>query len=344
MTTTDQILEFLHYNPSRSRPEIMAGIGTTLSDAQFKRVLAEAVAGGLVAVEGRARATRYSITPRAHLLRTVDLKTYYAKDVDERIVQTGFNFDLIRDLLPSVDLFTADEHRRLADCQRAFEAHVAALSPAARAKEMERLGIDLSWKSSQIEGNTYTLLETERLLREKEEAEGKRREEAVMILNHKEALRFLLDNPDWLSALSVRRIEDVHSLLVADLGVDRGIRTHRVGITGTNYRPLDNEFQIREAMEDTCRLVNGKEDVFEKAILALALVSYVQPFMDGNKRTARIVCNGIFLANGHCPLSFRTVRPDDYREALLLFYEQNNLSAFKRLFVEQVEFAVKTYF
>ena len=101
MTTTDQILEFLHYNPSRSRPEIMAGIGTTLSDAQFKRVLAEAVAGGLVAVEGRARATRYSITPRAHLLRTVDLKTYYAKDVDERIVQTGFNFDLIRDLLPS---------------------------------------------------------------------------------------------------------------------------------------------------------------------------------------------------------------------------------------------------
>ena len=80
------------------------------------------------------------------------------------------------------------------------------------------------------------------------------------------------------------------------------------------------------------------------ALLALVLLSYVQPFMDGNKRTARIVANAIFLAHGHCPLSFRTVRPDDYREALLLFYEQNNLSAFKRLFVEQVEFAVRTYF
>ena len=344
MTITDQILEFLHYHPGRSRADIMSGVGTTLSAAQFKRILAETVDAGWVAVEGRARATRYSITPRAHLLRTVDLKTYYAKDIDERVVQTGFNFDLLRTLLPAVSLFTEEESRRLAECQRAFAERVAALSPAARAKEMERLGIDLSWKSSQIEGNTYTLLETERLIREREEAEGKRREEAVMILNHKEALRFLLEAPDYLSPVTVRRIEDIHSLLVADLGVDRGIRTHRVGITGTNYRPLDNEFQIREAMEDLCRLVNGKEDVFEKALLALVLLSYVQPFMDGNKRTARIVANAIFLAHGHCPLSFRTVRPDDYREALLLFYEQNNLSAFKRLFVEQVEFAVRTYF
>ena len=66
--------------------------------------------------------------------------------------------------------------------------------------------------------------------------------------------------------------------------------------------------------------------------------------MDGNKRTARIVANAVFLANGYCPLSFRSVRPDEYREALLLFYEQNNLSAFKRLFMEQVAFAVNTYF
>ncbi|MBQ6704449.1 MAG: Fic family protein [Opitutales bacterium] len=209
---------------------------------------------------------------------------------------------------------------------------------------MERLGIDLSWKSSQIEGNTYTLLETEKLLKENEEARGRTKEEAQMLLNHKEALRFLVENEDYLENLAVSRIEDVHSLLVKNLNVQRNIRTTRVGITGTNYRPLDNEFQIREALNDTCNLINAKQNVFEKALLAILLISYIQPFSDGNKRTARIVCNALLLANRHCPLSFRTVDSLDYKEALLIFYEQNNLSAFKKIFIEQVEFAVKTYF
>lgn len=103
---------------------------------------------------------------------------------------------------------------------------------------MERLGVDLSWKSSQIEGNTYSLLETERLLKERQEATGKTREEAIMLLNHKDALDFVLNVPDYLKEISVHRIEDIHSLLTKDLGVERNIRRRRVGITGTNYRPL----------------------------------------------------------------------------------------------------------
>ena len=143
-------------------------------------------------------------------------------------------------------------------------------------KEMERLGIDLSWKSSQIEGNTYSLLETERLFRESQVADGKTKDEAVMLLNHKKALRFVLDNPDYLHQLSVSHIEDIHQLLTEGLSVDRGIRHRRVGITGTNYRPLDNEFQIREAMYDTCNLINGKECVFGSTSHACATFLYEQ--------------------------------------------------------------------
>ena len=147
---------------------------------------------------------------------------------------------------------------------------------------MERLGVDLSWKSSQIEGNTYSLLETERLLKERQEATGKTREEAIMLLNHKDALDFVLNVPDYLKEISVHRIEDIHSLLTKDLGVERNIRRRRVGITGTNYRPLDNEFQIREALEDTCKLINGKDNIFEKSLLALVLLSYIQALAAGN--------------------------------------------------------------
>lgn len=147
-----------------------------------------------------------------------------------------------------------------------------------------------------------------------------------------------------LEHLSVSRIENIHSLLIKELGVDRNIRTRRVGITGTNYRPIESEFQIREALEQTCSLVNSRTNIFEKALLVLVLLSYIQAFTDGNKRVARITSNAILIANKYCPVSFRTVDSVDYKKAMLLFYEQNNLSAFKQIFVNQFKFAVETYF
>ena len=274
----------------------------------------------------------------------LDLATYFDKDIDEREVQESFNFDLIRDVLPKVEIFTKEELSVLFAAQKEFEKNTEGMTDLEYHKEMERLGVDLSWKSSQIEGNTYSLLETERLLKDKQTASGKTKEEAIMLLNHKDALDFVLDVPDCLKELSVHRIEDIHSILTKELGVDRNIRHRRVGITGTNYRPLDNEFQIREALEDTCTLVNGKDNVFEKAILTLVLLSYIHAFVDGNKRTARITSNAILIANGYCPISFRTVDSIDYKKAMLMFYEQNNIAAFKKIFIEQFLFAVKTYF
>ncbi len=341
---TREILQYLHYNQPSTRDEIARGIAFEGSDATLKRAIASLVGNGDIIVTGKARATRYSLSPQAHLLMPLNLDTYFAKDVDERQVQTSFNFQLIRNQLPAVELLTKDERKHLNELQQMFRKHVNEMTVNEYKKEMERLGIDLSWKSSQIEGNTYSLLETERLLRESKTAEGKTKEEAIMLLNHKDALRFILDNPDYLQLLSLSHIEDIHALLTKDLSVDKGIRHRRVGITGTNYHPLDNEFQIREAIHDTCELINGKDNVFEKALLTLVLLSYIQAFSDGNKRTARITSNAILIANGYCPLSFRTVDSVDYKKAMLIFYEQNNLFAFKQIFMQQFEFAVSEYF
>ncbi len=310
----------------------------------MKRLIAEAVDRRLVEKLGKGRATHYKLTPQAYVNIELDIDTYFDKDIDERQIQTSFNFVLINDILPQVQIFSEDELIQLNEAQQLFRAHVSDMSDMEYRKEMERLGIDLSWKSSQIEGNTYSLLETERLIKEKQTAQGKTKEEAVMLLNHKDALDFILEVPDYMANLSVSKIEEIHALLTKELGVERNIRHRRVGITGTNYTPLDNEFQIREALEDTVRLINRKDNIFDKALLALVLLSYIQAFTDGNKRTARIVSNAILIANGYCPISFRTVDSVDYKKAMLMFYEQNNIAAFKHIFIDQFLFAVKTYF
>ena len=337
-------MQYLHYHPLSSRGDITAGTAFKGSDATLKRVIAAGIKAGDIVAEGKARATRYRLSPQAQLLMPLNLDTYFALEVDERQVYSSYNFELINGLLAETRLFSDKELAHLDALQDEFRQHVNELTDNEYRKEMERLGIDLSWKSSQIEGNTYTLLETERLLRESKTAEGKTKEEAVMLLNHKDALSFILDNPDYLQELTVSHIEDIHQLLTKDLSIDKGLRRHRVGITGTNYHPLDNEFQIREAMRDACKLINSKYNIFEKALLTLLLLSYIQPFLDGNKRTARITSNAILIANDYCPLSFRSIDSIDYKKAMLIFYEQNNLYAFKQIFIEQFEFAVKEYF
>lgn len=344
MDTKREILQFLHYHPASTRDEIRQGISFMGSDATLKRLISNAVASGGVVVSGKARATRYSLSHQAFITMPLDLDTYFAVEEDKRVIQSTFSFELIRDILPLVTLFSEDELAHLNALQDEFRQHLSQMTDNEYRQEMERLGIDLSWKSSQIEGNTYSLLETERLLRESKTANGKTQEESIMLLNHKYTLRFVLDNPDYLQQLTISRIEDIHSLLIKDLAVDKGIRHRRVGITGTNYRPLDNEFQIREALQSMCDLINSRTTIFDKALLALVLLSYIQAFMDGNKRTARITSNAILIANGYCPLSFRTVESIDYKKAMLIFYEQNNLYAFKQIFIQQFEFAVQEYF
>ena len=344
MELVDKIIDYLHYHPLSKRLDIEEFVGTAASRATVKRLLSMEIERGMIVSTGNNRATVYSITPKAHLLRTVDLDSYYAVDADYRSVQSGYNFELIRDELPKIDLFTEAEKANLAEWSKIFDAHMKDIPPAIYNRELERLGIDLSWKSSQIEGNTYTLLETETLLKEYKEAKGHSREEALMLLNHKSALKAIIERPEYFSTLSLSRIEDIHGVLVENMNVNPTLRYRRVRITGTKYQPLDVEAQIREAVEDACALINGKSNPYEKALLALLLIAYIQPFEDGNKRTSRLVANALLLANQCCPLTFRSVDANDYRAALLLFYEQNNISAFKKIFLEQVVFAVNEYF
>lgn len=268
---------------------------------------------------------------------------YFRKEQDDRQALTSFNFDLF-DTLRSHDLFSQEEMRTLVERQREFEERWKGLSPVLRQKEMERLAIDLSWKSSQIEGNTYTLLQTESLFKEGKRAKGKIKEEAAMLLNHQAALDYVLSHPDYFGELKVENILEIHRFLTKGLGIPNKIRSGRVGITCTNYKPLSDARQIQKALQDVCDLINFKQNVLEKALITLLLIAYIQPFEDGNKRTARILCNALLLANKYCPISFRTVDPDDYRYATLLFFEQNSLPSFKKMFIEQFEFSTANYF
>lgn len=339
----DVILDYIKNNPNCSSMEIFENANHTLGYATVKRVLQKNVAQKNIEVYGKGKNTQYKISAQYQILYPINLADYFKKEIDERNGLATFTIDIFQ-LLSNVALFSESELEKLKKLQLQFSQNATNLSAGEYQNELERLAIDLSWKSSQIEGNTYSLLETERLLKDKVTATGKTKEEAIMLLNHKYAIDFIVENPDYLSTISLSKLEEIHSMLIKDLGIEKNIRKRRVGITGTNYKPLDNEFQIREALESMCQLINATANVFEKSLLCLVLLSYIQAFNDGNKRTARIISNAILISNNYCPISFRTVDTIDYKKAMLVFYEQNNIQAFKNIFIAQFEFAVNTYF
>ena len=113
MRFLDEILEYLQYHPMSSRQDVEGRLSSKVSSATVKRQIARGIENGLIVSHGNNRSTVYAITPKAHILRTVNLDSYYAIDIDKRDVQTGYNFDLIRTELPKIDIFSADEKTRL---------------------------------------------------------------------------------------------------------------------------------------------------------------------------------------------------------------------------------------
>lgn len=312
-----------------------------ISRMTINRDLRELQSRGYIKKMGSGRGAEYALTPSYGALRPIEVENYFAVDPDKRRINGKFNFSVFS-VFGSV--FTPDELGRLEKLNVAYQSNLKKLSPAALKREYERLTIELSWKSSKIEGNTYSLLETEYLLREQKEPKGHTKEETQMILNHKTALDYIRTSQKRFKKLDLRDIEDVHSLLVKDLEVARNIRSRLVRIGGTAYQPLDNKFQIREVLEQTCNLVDKQKVPFAKAFIAMLMIAYIQPFEDGNKRVSRLIGNALLMAHGACPLSFRSMDELEYKKAMLLFYEQNNFSYFKELFISQVEFAVENYF
>ncbi len=338
-----KILAHLSFDTWKSSSEVLNNSLFKISDATFKRDLRYLLDLGLIEKNGFGRATKYRIKKSSKFLTPINGVEYISAPQDERGTKIIFNFEVFQELR-KVEIFSRSEKLMFGRLLKKYQKKISELSPALFKREFERVTIDLSWKSSVIEGNTYSLLETETLLKDGIFALGKSKEEAVMLLNHKKAIDFIRKESSEFKEISVAKIEYLHSILSDELGISRNIRKRSVRITGTNYFPIDNEFQIREALEKLCELINAIEYPFAKAFLVLVLVNYIQPFEDGNKRTARILSNAILLAYKSFPLSFRSVDVTEYKIALLLFYEINNLSLFKKLFIVQSDFAANEYF
>ena len=339
------ILDFINKHSALSRLEIeeyIASVDDKSSKNTIIRDLDVLLKNNYIKKIGSARSIKYQPAQANELLIKYDVENYFKGDLDNRVIKySQFNFDVYNNLKK---LFSSTEIKKLEDTNKIYIDKINSLPKTILKKEYERLLIELSWKSSQIEGNTYSLLDTEALIKENIEAKGHKKEEAIMILNHKRALEFIFDSKDYFKIISLKKLEELHALLTNNLGVEKGLRKSPVGIVGTNYKPLSNQLQIKDAVEKMIVAINATDNVIEKALIAVIMISYIQPFEDGNKRTGRILANAILFSNGYCPLSYRSVSESDYKKAVILFYENNSIDYFKKLFIEQFKFAVEKYF
>lgn len=339
-----KILEFVRKQGTAGNWEIkkfLAKEFSEISRATVVRDIDSLLKNNLLVKKGKGRNVLYEENIQSDFLKYIDVDAYFQKSVDEREVLERFNFDIFKILQ---NIFSKEEIEDLEKLNKDYQERIKKLSPTIIKKEFERLTIELSWKSSQIEGNTYSLIDTEILIKNRQEAKGHSKEEAAMILNHKKALDYIIDRKGDFRKIGLRKIENIHCLLIENLGVAKGLRKGTVGIVGTKYSPLDNQYQIKEALEKTIKAINNLKDPFSKALIALLMISYIQPFEDGNKRTARLLSNAVLLSYDVCPLSYRSVDKSDYKKAIIIFYEQNSGRFFKEIFTEQFKFAVNNYF
>lgn len=295
-----------------------------------------------IKVSGKGRNTLYFPFVSNPLLAYIDLDQYFALEADQRQnVYQSFDFSLFENLH---ELLSKKEIEDIKKTNKSFSKETKRLEKDIYKKELERFIIELSWKSSKIEGNTYSLLDTEALIKQSIEAKGHSKEEAIMILNHKEAFEIILSHKEEFNKITLSQIAQLHNSLVKGLSVSAGIRKEAVGITGTIYTPLSISWQIREALEKAIVAINASSSPLEKALITIALISYIQPFNDGNKRTGRMLANAILLAYDYYPLSYRSVDETTYKKALLLFYEQHSIIHLKKIVLDQYLFALNTYF
>lgn len=337
----NKIMEIIKELGSASNQQIKEAI-KNISRITIVREINFLLENDLIIKQGKGRSIFYEEKVKKDFLQYINIDKYFQKETDQRDVKfRNFNFGIFKDMK---EILTQEEKEDLISLNSDYQTRIKSLPVGILKKEFERLTIELSWKSSKIEGNTYSLIDTEILIKENKEAKGHNKEEAIMILNHKKALDYISDKRTDFKKLSVGKIESIHNLIVDGLGIEKGLRQRPVGIIGTQYIPLDNQHQIREAMESMVKVLNSMQNIFSKALFAIAILSYIQPFEDGNKRTARLLSNALLLANNSCPLSFRSVNVADYKKALLVFFEQNNIRAFKELFIEQFKFSMSNYF
>ena len=234
--------------------------------------------------------------------------------------------------------------QRLHDAGRPLPTPLPAGTYARRI--LEPLLVELSWASSRMEGNTYDILETRRLIRFGEEAIGKDRKEAVMTFDHKEAIQTVVDH---LADITISRLDvfGIHALLADGLLIDPAmagqLRRMPIGVSQSSYRPLDDRFLIEEEFDLLIQKAERITDPFEQSFFLLVHIPYLQAFNDVNKRTSRIAANIPLLKADLAPLSFLTMDDASYIDGLIGVYEINNVSLLREIYVDAYLASAENY-
>jgi len=247
----------------------------------------------------------------------------------------SYNSDFLGDYIPNRTAYLPGALRReLAETGRAGVGDLPAGTYVRQV--LDRLLIDLSWNSSRLEGNTYSLLETQRLLELGEGADGRAARETQMILNHKAAIEMLAEDAGEI-AFNRYTLCNLHALLADNLLEDDDacgkVRTRAVGISGTVYHPLAVPQLVEERFLEILDKAEAIADPFEQAFFAMVHLPYLQPFEDVNKRVSRLAANIPLVRHNLCPLSFVDVPKDEYVSGLLGVYELNRIDLLRDVFV-----------
>jgi len=211
---------------------------------------------------------------------------------------------------------------------------------------LNRLLIDLAWNSSRLEGNTYSLLDTKRLIELGEEAKGRARLEAQMILNHKDAIEFLVGAADEIG-FNRYTLLNLHAILANNLLADPTaagrLRYIAVGIERSSFHPLEVPQLIEENFDQVLATAGAISDPFEQAFFVMVQLPYLQPFDDVNERVSRLAANIPLIKRNLTPLSFTDVPRQTYTEAVLGVYELNKIDLLKDVFIWAYERSAARY-
>ena len=344
-----------------SRAEIAEALTSTVPPRTLQFRLKYLVDAGLLVQQGEGRAAKYVLPetqPRqVHVARnTADesviplssasaaIRGYLRQPFAGR-KPAGYNRKFLDSYRPNSSFYlTPEERERLA---KIGQSNYAAAEAGTYARQvLNRLLIELSWNSSRLEGNTYSLLDTKRLIEFGEEARGRDRLEAQMIVNHKEAIEFLVGAADEIG-FNRYTILNLHGILAQNLLPDPGaagrIRQIAVGIERSTFRPLEVPQLIEECFNQLLATAAAIDDPFEQAFFAMAQLPYLQPFDDVNKRVSRLAANIPFIQRNLSPLSFTDVSRSLYTEAMLGVYELNQVDLLKDVFLWAYERSAEQY-
>jgi hypothetical protein len=273
-----------------------------------------------------------------------EIQAYLRKPPEAR-KPVGYTRKFLESYRPNVTAYLSQAER--AHLRRVGTPNIAPQAAGTYAKQiLSRLLIDLSWNSSRLEGNTYSLLDTKRLIEFGEQPEGRDQLEAQMILNHKDAIAFLVGAAEDIG-FNRYTILNLHAILANNLLPDPSaagrLRRIAVGIEKSAYHPLEVPQIIEECFDQILASAAAIEDPFEQAFFVMVQLPYLQPFDDVNKRTSRLAANIPFIKANLSPLSFTEVPRDTYTDAVLGVYELNRIDLLKDVFIWAYERSAARY-